>query len=68
MTHGHQQWCGDSLREWGVLGGEGKRGKIGINVIACTIKYNFKRKKIKWETKKQPRIERNGGIPRKRAK
>ena len=21
MTHGHEQWCGDHLREWGLLGG-----------------------------------------------
>ena len=26
MTHGHEQWCGECLREWGVLGGMGKRG------------------------------------------
>ena len=25
MTHGHEQWCGDGLREWGVLGGGGQR-------------------------------------------
>ena len=23
MTHGYEQWCGDCLRELGVLGGEG---------------------------------------------
>ena len=33
MTHGHEQWCGDSLREWGVLGGGGQ-GKIRTTVIA----------------------------------
>ena len=27
MTHGHEQWCGDCLREWGVLGGGGKGRK-----------------------------------------
>ena len=27
VTHGHEQWCGDCLREWQVLGGEGQRGK-----------------------------------------
>ena len=21
MTHGHEQWCGDCLREWGVMCG-----------------------------------------------
>ena len=29
MTHGHEQWCGDFLSWWGLLGGEGERGKIG---------------------------------------
>ena len=29
MTHGHEQWCGDCLREDG-----GKGGKIGTTVIA----------------------------------
>ena len=24
MTHGHGQWCGDCLREWGMQGGKGK--------------------------------------------
>ena len=23
MTHGHEQWCGDGLREWAVQGGKG---------------------------------------------
>ena len=27
MTRGHEQWFGDCLREWGVLGGGGQRGK-----------------------------------------
>ena len=27
MTDGHEQWCGDCLREWGMLGGGGQRGK-----------------------------------------
>ena len=26
MTHGHEQWWGDCLRECGVLGGEEQRG------------------------------------------
>ena len=25
MTHGHEQWYGDCLRELGVLGGEGAK-------------------------------------------
>ena len=40
MTHGHG-WCGDCLREWGVLGGEGKGGIIRTTGIAYTIKYNL---------------------------
>ena len=27
MTHGHEQQCGDCLREWQLLGGGGQRGK-----------------------------------------
>ena len=27
MTHGHEQWCGKCLREWGVLGRQEQRGK-----------------------------------------
>ena len=27
MTHGHEQWWGDCMREWGVLGGGGQREK-----------------------------------------
>ena len=34
MPHGHEQWCGDCLRECGVLGGGGQRGKIGATLIA----------------------------------
>ena len=26
-THGHEQWWEDCLCEWGVLGGEGQKGK-----------------------------------------
>ena len=33
MTHGHEQWCGDCLWEWVVLGGGGKGGKIGTTVV-----------------------------------
>ena len=30
MTHGHAQWCGNCLREWGMLsGGETKSEKLG---------------------------------------
>ena len=34
MTQGHEQWCGDCLREWGMLGGVGQWGEIGTTVIA----------------------------------
>ena len=29
MTNGHEQRCGDCLREWEVLGGGGREGKLG---------------------------------------
>ena len=30
MSHGHEQWCGDCLREWAVLDGRGAKGeKLG---------------------------------------
>ena len=34
MTHGHEQWWGDCLREWGFWVEEGKLGKIGTTLIA----------------------------------
>ena len=34
MTHGHEQRGGDCLREWGILGGGGKWGKVRTTVIA----------------------------------
>ena len=37
--HGHEQSCGDCLREW-VEGVKG--GKNGTTVIAYSIKYNLK--------------------------
>ena len=33
ITHGHEQWCGDCLKEWGVAGYMGK-GENGTTVIA----------------------------------
>ena len=27
ITHGHRQWCGDCLREWGRLGGGGAKAE-----------------------------------------
>ena len=38
LTHGHEQWCGDCLREWGLLDEGGQRGKIRTTVIAESIK------------------------------
>ena len=34
MTHGHEQWWEGCLRDWGVLVGGGRRGKIQTTVIA----------------------------------
>ena len=34
MTHGHEEWCGDCLREWEVPGGGGKGGNIRTTAIA----------------------------------
>ena len=42
MTQGHEQWWGDCLREWGLLGGGGLGGTFGTTVIAYSIKYNVK--------------------------
>ena len=33
-TQGHEQWCGDCLRQWGSPGGGGKEGKTRTTVIA----------------------------------
>ena len=46
MTHGHEQWCGDCLREWGVQGGGRKGEKIGTTVTASWVKYNEKKKAL----------------------
>ena len=34
MTHGHEQWCGDCLREWGCWMEGSKGGKMMTTVIA----------------------------------
>ena len=34
MTHGHEQWWEDCLRELGLLGEGGKGGKIRTPIIA----------------------------------
>ena len=33
MTHGHEQWCGDYLREWGILFGGDEGEKIRTTAI-----------------------------------
>ena len=43
MTHGHETWCGDCLREWRVLGGVGQRGKIWDNCNSIINKISFKK-------------------------
>ena len=42
LTHGHEQWCGDCLREWGCWVEEGNRGNIGTTVIALKKKEGEK--------------------------
>ena len=39
MTHGHEQWCGDCLRDWGAAGWRGQGGNIMTTVIEL-LKYN----------------------------
>ena len=38
MTHGHEQGCGDCLREWGILGGGRQRGKNWDNCNSISNK------------------------------
>ena len=40
MTHGHEQRCGDCLREWGLLGGGRQKGKSWDNCNSIINKYN----------------------------
>ena len=42
MTHGHEQWQGDYLRERECWVERGKGGKTRTTVIAQSIKYNKK--------------------------
>ena len=46
MTQGHEQWCGDGLGEWEVLGGGVQRGKIGATVMVKSIKIIKNKNKI----------------------
>ena len=43
MTHGHEQWCGDCLRGWMVLGGGGQKGKNQDNCNSIINKIQFKK-------------------------
>ena len=38
MTHGHQQWCGDCLRLWGLLGRGEQRRKYWGNCNSIIYK------------------------------
>ena len=42
MADGQEQWCGDCLREWGLLSGEGQRRKNRDNCNTIINKYNLK--------------------------
>ena len=42
MTHGHEQWWGDCLREWGGCVEGAKGGNIETTVIASSKQYNKK--------------------------
>ena len=44
MTYGHEQWWGNCLREWGVLGGggHGRKNQDNCNSIINKI-YIFKK-------------------------
>ena len=43
MTHGHEQWCGDGLRERRVLGGGGQRRRNQDNCNSIIHKIKFKK-------------------------
>ena len=45
MTHGHEQWCGDCLREWGVLGAGGEKGENWDNCNSIINQILFKKKR-----------------------
>ena len=40
IIHGHEKRGGDCLREWGVLGGGGQRGKNWDKCNSMINKYN----------------------------
>ena len=40
MTHGHEQWCVDVLRDWGVWVEWNKGGRTGTTIIVKSIKTN----------------------------
>ena len=43
MTHGHEQWWGDCLREWGMLSGRGTRGGKQENYNSIINKMQLKK-------------------------
>ena len=43
MTPGHEQWWGDCLREWRVLGGRDQRGGNGNNCNSIINKIYLKK-------------------------
>ena len=43
MTHGHEQWCGDCLRNLEMLGGGGQRGKNQDNCNSIINKIEKKK-------------------------
>ena len=44
MTHGHEQWWGNCLREWGMLGEGGLKGKNWDNCFNSIIINEIKEK------------------------
>ena len=46
MTQGHEQWCGDCLREWGS-GWRGAKGKNWDNCYSIINKIEFKKEALK---------------------
>ena len=42
MTRGHEQWCGDCLREWGMLGVVGQWRKNQDNYHSIINKVQLK--------------------------
>ena len=45
MTHGHEQWWGDCLKEWSVLDRGEQIGKNWLNCNSIINKYNLKKER-----------------------